>query len=152
RTTYWSLLLGRFLAGGNRLGRLHGSDKPLQTVLDLGPGPAFAHFRRHRNRLLESDLVSAAMAFDDDPIEPQHHPAVYLARVQRRAKLLQRGPGQKIAGHRKRAGPEGVLQHARDHPGETLGRLQRDVAGKAIGHHDIDRALADVVALDKAME
>jgi len=38
----------------------------------------------------------------------------------------------------------------RKHEVTGFGRLQRDVAGKALGHHHIDLALANVVALDEA--
>src|SRR5262249_18688328 len=32
----------------------------------------------------------------------------------------------------------------------ALGALKRDIAGKALGHHDIHGSLADIVTLDKA--
>ena len=37
-----------------------------------------------------------------------------------------------------------------DLPGGAFGRLQRDIAGKALDDHDVDDALADLVALDEA--
>ena len=32
----------------------------------------------------------------------------------------------------------------------ALGRLKRDIAGKALGHHHVHRSFADIVALDEA--
>ena len=44
----------------------------------------------------------------------------------------------------------GLAQVGADLPGGAFRRLQRDVAGKALDDHDVDDALADLVALDEA--
>ena len=42
-------------------------------------------------------------------------------------------------------------RYSADLLGGALGGLQRDVAGEAFGDHDVDGALADVVAFDEAV-
>ena len=43
-----------------------------------------------------------------------------------------------------------ALSNSADLPCGALRGLERDVAGKAFGHHHVDRPLADIVALDEA--
>ena len=44
-----------------------------------------------------------------------------------------------------------VAQILADLLGRAFGGLQRDIAGEALGDDDVDRALADIVALDEAV-
>ena len=50
---------------------------------------------------------------------------------------------------RQRAG-QGLAHIGRHLLGRAFGGLERDIAGKALDHHHIDDALADLVALDEA--
>ena len=36
-------------------------------------------------------------------------------------------------------------------PRQAFGRLQRDIAGKAVGDDDVDRPVSDIVTLDEAV-
>ena len=90
------------------------------------------------------------MALDDDAVETEKNAAVGPARIhllpqlpERRTREQVADPGAERAAH---GAPEVFANLAR----RALGGFQRDIAGKALGHDDVDRALADVVALDKA--
>src|SRR3546814_14078153 len=47
---------------------------------------------------------------------------------------------------------EGPLQEVGDESSGAFGGLERDVAGKAVGHDDVDTAMRNLVALGKAVE
>ena len=91
------------------------------------------------------------MALDDDAVEPEEHAAIDLARVHLVAQRVEGALGEEVAdlGHQRAAHRR--AQIGGDLPGGALGGLERDVAGEALGHHHVDRALADVVALDEAV-
>ena len=60
-------------------------------------------------------------------------------------------PASRRAEHREEVGLQRIANVGADLARRAFGSLQRDIAGKAFGHHDVDRALADVVAFDKAV-
>ena len=94
-----------------------------------------------------------AVALDRNAAETEEHRAVIAARVEPRRQFLQGAAGKQIAdaaptanaGTRRAANSLNSLAVPFD-------RLQRDVAGKAVGDDHVDRARGDVVALDKAVE
>ena len=60
-------------------------------------------------------------------------------------------PAMSGAQHRDDVGLQRVAHIGADLAGRALGGLERDIAGKALGDDHVDRALADVVALDEAV-
>ena len=58
--------------------------------------------------------------------------------------------GQQRAELRRQRAGQGLAHPGRHLLGRAFGGLERDVAGEALDHHDIDDALADLVAFDEA--
>ena len=93
---------------------------------------------------------AAAVAFHDDAIQAEKHAAIGLAHVHLLAQALEGAPGEHITDLGQQGAAHRGAQIFADLAGGALGGLQRDVAGKALGHDHVDRAFADVVALDEA--
>ena len=118
---------------------------------DLVDQPAARHLVGEPERALEADLVGAAMALDDDAVEPEEHAAIDVARIELAADGVERPARQHGAQHREEVGLQRIAQIGANLPRRAFGGLERDVAGKAFGDDDVDGALADVVALDEAV-
>ncbi len=88
------------------------------------------------------------MALHDDALQTQERPAV--GRLQPRGHTPQGRTGDQGAQLGAKIGAEGLAQHGAHEPGQSFGRLQGDVARKAVGDHYVDRTLGDVVPLHKA--
>ena len=91
------------------------------------------------------------MALDDDAVEAEKHAAVDVARVHLLAQRLERLAGEQIADARHQCAAHRLLEVVADLLGGALGGLERDVAGKTFGHHDIDGAASQIVAFDEAV-
>src|ERR1051326_2971243 len=98
----------------------------------------------------ETFRVGAAVAFDDDAVQPEKHAAVRTARVDALPQPLKRRAGEQIADARAKRAAHGVPHVLAHLPRRAFGGLERNVAGKAFGHDDVDLAEADIVALDEA--
>ena len=98
----------------------------------------------------EALRVGAAVALDDDAVEAEEDAAIDPARVHLRAQPLEGVAGEQVADAGQQRPAHRRAQIAGDLPRRALRRLQRDVAGEALGDHHVDRALADIVALDEA--
>ena len=85
------------------------------------------------------------------PFKAEEHAAIDLARVHLLAQRVEGAAGEEIADPGHQGAAHRRAQIGGDLPGGAFGGLQRDVAGKALGHDDIDRALADIVAFDEAV-
>ena len=84
------------------------------------------------------------------PLRPRKTPPFDLRGSILSRKHAKRRPRQQIADLRPDRLRNRVAQIVGELARGALGGLERDVAGKAFGHHHVDLALADVVALDEA--
>src|SRR5690349_21766431 len=98
---------------------------------------------------LEADRIGAAMALDDNAIEPEEHTAIDVARVELAAKRVERLSCNEGTQHREDIGAKGRADVRTNLASGPLGGLERDITGKAFGDDHIDRALADVIAFDE---
>jgi len=99
--------------------------------------------------LREGDRIGSAVAFYHDPAQSDHARPVIAARVEAARHATQHPAGGKS---REAIEPGGVefTAHARgDQRRHALHGLQRHIAGESVGHHHIDVAGEDVVALDE---
>src|ERR1700719_1746497 len=91
------------------------------------------------------------MALDDDAIEAKKNTAIRLAGIHALAQFPERRAREQVADPRTQRPRHRALEIFGHLPGGAFGRLERNVAGKAFGDDDVDRALADVVAFDEAV-
>ena len=106
--------------------------------------------RGGRDGARHGDPIGAPMAFYHDAVQADHDGAVVAARVERRADALQHRPREQ---RRQLARGSWRVNSARSRSvissaTPSIG-LQRDIAGEAVGDHDVDLAGEDVVALDE---
>ena len=95
--------------------------------------------------------IGAAVALDDDAVEAEKNTAIRLARIHALAQFPKRRARKKVADPRTQRPRHRALEIFGHLPGGAFGRLERNVAGKAFGDDDVDRAFADVVAFDEAV-
>src|SRR6476620_5191382 len=91
----------------------------------------------------EAGGVGAAMALHDNAVQAEKNAAVQLARVHL---LLQRAKGalrQYGAEPREKRSPHGSAKIFADLLSGSLGGLQGDVAGEAVGHHHVGGARSE---------
>ncbi len=95
--------------------------------------------------------IRPAVTLNDDAIEAEKHAAIGASRIHAFAQSGEGSTREYIAdlgaqrrGHRR-------SEILADLAGCAFGGLERDVAGKALGDDDVDLALADIIALDKAL-
>ena len=122
----------------------------IEHLFDLVRQVVAGHLIANIDRIRKALAVGAAMALDDDAVEAEHHAAVGFRGVQLVAQRLEGVFGKQIADLRAPAARHGVAQEFGNLPRRALGRLQCDVAAKALGDDDVGGALADAVALDEA--
>ncbi len=94
--------------------------------------------------------IGAAMALDDDAVEAEKYAAVDLAWIHLVLQCRERVAGEQIAELGEQRPAHGVAQIFAKLFGGSFGSFQGDIAGKALGDHDVHGSLADVVALDEA--
>src|SRR5689334_12904761 len=92
------------------------------------------------------------MAIYGNTIEPQEDRAVVAPRIRAHAQRIQRRARQDISQSRNQRSLDAALQEFGIELRRSLEGLERNVAGEAVGHDDVDRAAGDVVALDEAVE
>src|SRR5690606_28302131 len=100
---------------------------------------------------LVSDLVGATMALDNDAIEAEENSAIDRPWVELGADGVKRLAGEQRADLAPERGFHRIAQIGADLPRRAFGGLERDIAGKALGHHHVDGALAQIVALDEPL-
>ena len=131
--------------GRRRLGVVSG-----ERLADLGEQIVAHHVVAEIDRVGEAFGVGAAVALDDDAVEAEEDAAVRLARIHLVAERAECAARQQVAEPGRQRAVHLALEDLAELAGGALGRLERDIAGKAFGHHHVDRPLADVVALDEA--
>src|SRR6476660_5089420 len=97
----------------------------------------------------EARCVGPAVALHDNAVQPEENAAVQLARVHLLLEGTKGALGQRGAGASEKRPPHGCAKIFADLLSGSLGGLQGDVAGEAVGDHDVRSAVADFVALDK---
>ena len=121
-------------------------------VADLAEQFLAHHVVADLDRAGEALGVRPAMTLDDDAVKAEKHAAVDPAGVHlvaQRAKGVAREPDSRAA--TASCAFIASRMYWRDLLGGALGGLQRDIAGEALGDEDVDRALAEIVALDEAV-
>src|SRR3546814_4489201 len=92
------------------------------------------------------------MAFYDNTAQPQQRRTVIAAIIDAVAQAIQYRFGQQTGAQRQHIALELVAHHAGDHLGHALDGFKHYIPDEPIANHHIDRALADIVALDVAVE
>ena len=128
------------------------SSQPGQALDQLALVFVADHVDRHADGVGEAQRIRAAVALHADPVEAQEYAAIVAARIDPLAQLRPGAGGEQIADLGEGRGAEGVADELCVELGRALDRLQRDVAGEAVGDDDVDDAGTDVVALDEAVE
>src|SRR5262245_54552816 len=90
------------------------------------------------------------MALHDDAVQPQEDAAIRFTDVHLLAQPGESPLRKHVADARHQRSAHGSSQILSKLPDGSLRGLQRDIAREALGYHHVDRALADVVALDEA--
>src|SRR5512144_2485381 len=123
---------------------------------DVGSQPLHHTARRHVVGRIdgggEAGGVGAAMALHHNAVQAEENAAVQLAGVHL---LLQRAKGalrKYGAEPSEKRPPHGSAKIFADLLSGSLGGLQGDVAGEAVGDHHVGGAMTDIVAFDKATE
>src|SRR5580700_2699077 len=91
------------------------------------------------------------MALDDDAVETEKNAAIRLARVHALAQFPERRARKQVADPRAQRARHRAFEIFSHLPGGAFGGLERNVAGKAFGDDDVDRAFADIVAFNKTV-
>src|SRR5690606_3179948 len=84
--------------------------------------------------------------------QPQQRRAIIATIVHLIAQAVEHRPGNYARSHGEDIPGELRAHHRRHHAGDAFDGLQNDIADKAVAHNHVDSALADVIALDVAME
>ena len=90
--------------------------------------------------------------FTTTPFEAEEDAAIGGARIELAAQHVERAAGDEAADAAQKRAPQRAAQEMRDQLGGAFGGLERDIAGEAVGHDDVDRAFGDIVAFDEAGE
>ena len=114
---------------------------------------AFAMSIAISERARKAQRIGAAMALHDNAVQAQKHPAIVARGSSLLAKRCCSAPAAPIARRSGRtASASGRCAGNARRAWRCLRRLQRDIAGEAVGDDDVDRAVGDVVAFDEAAE
>src|SRR5215470_1895017 len=110
---------------------------------------------RHRffgdaDRVFDLRRPRATVCDDRDAAQTEQRRAAVFPVVQATIGAHERAAAHEITHAAQRRLSEGALQHAADIRGETFHRLQRDIAGKAVAHDDVDLAVEEVATFDVA--
>src|SRR5690606_34006891 len=97
----------------------------------------------------KTDGIRTAMALDDNAVQAEKHAAIDLARIHLFTQHVEGALCENITNLGEEAAGDRLTQQRADLAGGAFGRLQRDIAGETFGHHDIHRALADIVTLNE---
>ncbi len=117
---------------------------------DLGDKTVLHHFDRNIDGGCEAQRIGAAMTLHHDAVEPQEHAAIVLARIHALAQRRESARGEESAEPRQQRARQSKPEIGGKLLGGAFRRLERDIAGEALGHDHIDGALADIVAFDEA--
>src|SRR5690348_2097455 len=104
------------------------------------------------DRIGEAVRVGAAMALDADSLQSQEDRAVVAARVEAVAQLAQRVCREPVAEPCRERALECGAQEVESQTHRPFRRLERDIAGEAVGYDHVDGTGADIVAFDEAVE
>src|SRR5262249_54494465 len=94
--------------------------------------------------------VGAAMALDHDAVETQKYTAIRFARIHLIRERAECATRQDVAEFPRQRTVHLTFEILAELARGSLGALEGNVAGKAFGHHHIDRSFADIVAFDEA--
>src|SRR5262245_16535724 len=109
--------------------------------------------RRQRvDRAPECARAARAVADEADAVDAEQRRGAVLLPVDARAQPPERALHEQRAEHRERVLLHLVAHGAAEERGRALGGLEQHVAGEAVRHHDVARALEQVAALDRADE
>ena len=122
-----------------------------QLTHDKIVDPVRHHIHGDADGIREPEIVGAAVAFHHDAVEAEEGCPVIAARIDSGLHLAEAALGEQVGqpGHDRAA--EGLAQIFAVQPDRALDGLQHDIAGEAVDHEYVDRARADIVALDEAM-
>src|SRR3984885_884472 len=95
--------------------------------------------------------VRPAMTLDDDAVKAEKNAAVDASRVHLVAQGAKRVAGEPISQPRSPRLAYRVAHVLAELLGGSFGGFQRDIAGEAFDYDHIDRALAQIVALDETV-
>src|SRR5262249_26467616 len=98
------------------------------------------------------ESIGRTVALDGNSVQTQEHRAVVAARIAAQSKFSERASRKKIANARQQRVTKSRLEEVAKELCGTLCRLDRNVAGKAIGDDDVNRPRCDIVAFDKPVE
>src|SRR5581483_1337013 len=134
-------------------GRQRGSDLLIarQRLIDLGKQVVAGHVVSEIDGGCKTLGIGAAVTLDDHAVEPEEDAAIGLARIHLLAQCAKCLARQQETELGLPGAAHGRAQILPDLPRGPFRGLERDIAGKALGDHDVDRTLADVVALDEAV-
>ena len=135
---------------GHQLGAL---GRDVGEILGDLAGQVLAHHpRRDPDRIGDALVGGAAMALHDQAVEAEEDRAIMVVRIEMVAQQFGRRARDQEADLRADRAGEGALQQVGDEARRALERLQRDIAGKAVGDDHVDVAARQLVALDEAVE
>src|SRR5262249_57652880 len=92
----------------------------------------------------------AGRAVDHDGVETKKNTAIRFARIHLIRERAERATRQDVAKLPRQRTVHLMFEILAELARGSLGALEGNVAGKAFGHHHIDRSLADIVAFNEA--
>src|SRR3546814_4636585 len=109
-------------------------------------------FTRPLQRTAESVGIGRAVAFDDDAPKAEQSRAIVSTIFDTVAQTVKHRLGQRACGHGQSIAVEFGAHHGGDHFCHAFYGLQDNITDKTVADYDIDRAFADIVALDVTVE
>src|SRR5690606_14738283 len=129
--------------------------KLLQLVeisFDLRHKISGGHFHSHIYCGSKAHIVSAAMALYDKAIQAKKERTIGCTRIELARKHLEGAARENISNARQKRTRHRLTQIINHEPRRALRRLEGDIAGITIRHHNIDRALGDIVTFDETVK
>src|SRR5258708_37315956 len=121
-----------------------------EAVADLGEQFVAHHVVAEIDRVGEAFGVGTTLALDHDPIEAEKNAAIRLTRIHLVAKRAERTARQNVTESPYPRAVHLVLEVLAKLARVALGRLKRDISGKALGPHHVHPSFAILLALDEA--
>ena len=125
--------------------------KQVQIRLDAVEQIVANHIVGQFDRRGETIRIGSAVALHNDPVQPQENATIRAPDIHLFTQAVESALGEDVADPGHQGAAHRGAQITRYLARRSFGRLQGDIAGEALRHHNVDRALADIVAFDKAM-